>query len=136
MKNIASFLNKTQIPFACRSIYNILLYCNSFLHSYSLKADLAKVTSEKKSAEENANKEKSSLSQLKAQLLELEDEFTKVKDTYEARVNDLQKKLQESLEETGKLDKDKQNLMTRYSQREEGVWVGVGVGGQSIINRK
>nr|XP_022326917.1 hyaluronan mediated motility receptor-like isoform X1 [Crassostrea virginica]XP_022326918.1 hyaluronan mediated motility receptor-like isoform X1 [Crassostrea virginica]XP_022326919.1 hyaluronan mediated motility receptor-like isoform X1 [Crassostrea virginica] len=81
----------------------------------SLKADLAKVTSEKKSAEENADKEKSSLSQLKAQLLELEDEFTKVKDTYEARVNDLQKKLQESLEETGKLDKDKQNLMTRLS---------------------
>lgn len=101
-----------------------------------MKADLAKVTSEKKSAEENADKEKSSLSQLKAQLLELEDEFTKVKDTYEARVNDLQKKLQESLEETGKLDKDKQNLMTRYSQREEGVWVGVGVGGQSKINRK
>lgn len=115
-----------------------IYYCIAihFLHSYSLKADLAKVTSEKKSAEENADKEKSSLSQLKAQLLELEDEFTKVKDTYEARVNDLQKKLQESLEETGKLDKDKQNLMTRYSQREEGVWVGVGVGGQSIINRK
>lgn len=95
---------------------------------------MAKVTSEKKSAEENADKEKSSLSQLKAQLLELEDEFTKVKDTYEARVNDLQKKLQESLEETGKLDKDKQNLMTRYSHREVGVWVWVG--GQSIINRK
>lgn len=79
----------------------------------SLKADLAKIASEKKSAEESADKERSSLSQLKAQLLELEDEFTKIKDTYEARVNDLQNKLKESLEEMDKISKDKQNLLTR-----------------------
>lgn len=82
----------------------------------SLKADLAKIASEKKSAEESADKEKSSLSQLKAQLLELEDEFTKIKDTYEARVNDLQNKLKESLEEMDKISKDKQNLLTRYAE--------------------
>lgn len=84
-----------------------------FVFFDSLKVDLAKIASEKKSAEESADKEKSSLSQLKAQLLELEDEFTKIKDTYEARVNDLQNKLKESLEEMDKISKDKQNLLTR-----------------------
>ncbi|XP_048774476.2 major antigen-like isoform X1 [Ostrea edulis] len=80
-----------------------------------LKTEVAKALTDKKSAEDNANKEKSSLSQLKAQLVELEEEFTKVKDTYEARVDDLQKKLKESVEETNKLSKDNQNLLTRLS---------------------
>lgn len=78
-----------------------------------MKTEVAKALTDKKSAEDNANKEKSSLSQLKAQLVELEEEFTKVKDTYEARVDDLQKKLKESVEETNKLSKDNQNLLTR-----------------------
>jgi hypothetical protein len=78
-----------------------------------LKSELAKALFDKKSSEDNANKEKSSLVQLKAQLVELEEEFTKVKDTYEARVDDLQRRLKESEEQSNKLSKDNQNLMTR-----------------------
>ncbi|XP_062568800.1 uncharacterized protein LOC134230955 isoform X2 [Saccostrea cucullata] len=81
----------------------------------SLKTELNKAVSEKEKAEENAEKEKSSLHKLKDQLVELEEEFTKVKDTYEARVDDLQKKLRESAEESDKLSKENQNLLTRLS---------------------
>lgn len=49
----------------------------------SLKVDLVKIVFEKKLVEESVDKEKFSLSQFKVQLLELEDEFMKIKDMYE-----------------------------------------------------
>lgn len=73
----------------------------------SLKVDLVKIVFEKKLVEESVDKEKFSLSQLKVQLLELEDEFMKIKDMYEVCVNDLQNKLKELLEEMDKIFKDK-----------------------------
>lgn len=73
----------------------------------SLKVDLVKIVFEKKLVEESVDKEKFSLSQFKFQLLELEDEFMKIKDMYEVCVNDLQNKLKELLEEMDKIFKDK-----------------------------
>lgn len=73
----------------------------------SLKVDLVKFVFEKKLVEESVDKEKFSLSQFKVQLLELEDEFMKIKDMYEVCVNDLQNKLKELLEEMDKIFKDK-----------------------------
>lgn len=73
----------------------------------SLKVDLVKIVFEKKLVEESVDKEKFSLSQFKVQLLELEDEFMKIKDMYEVCVNDLQNKLKELLEEMDKIFKDK-----------------------------
>lgn len=79
----------------------------------SLKVDLVKIVFEKKLVEESVDKEKFSLSQFKVQLLELEDEFMKIKDMYEVCVNDLQNKLKELLEEMDKIFKDKQNFLIR-----------------------
>lgn len=73
----------------------------------SLKVDLVKIVFEKKLVEESVDKEKFSLSQFKVQLLELEDEFMKIKDMYEVCVNDLQNKFKELLEEMDKIFKDK-----------------------------
>lgn len=73
----------------------------------SLKVDLVKIVFEKKLVEESVDKEKFSLCQFKVQLLELEDEFMKIKDMYEICVNDLQNKLKELLEEMDKIFKDK-----------------------------
>lgn len=73
----------------------------------SLKVDLVKIVFEKKLVEESVDKEKFSLSQFKVQLLELEDEFMKIKDMYEVCVNDLQNKLKELLEEMDQIFKDK-----------------------------